>query len=55
MRASPSQTHGPYSRNLRISYGASRIAFHLCWKRYKQVTAFTFDEHYRQAGFKTLP
>ncbi|MBC7130303.1 type II toxin-antitoxin system VapC family toxin [Candidatus Bathyarchaeota archaeon] len=24
-------------------------------KRYKLATAFTFDEHYRQAGFKTLP
>jgi hypothetical protein len=24
-------------------------------KRNKLVTAFTFDEHYRQAGFKTLP
>ena len=23
-------------------------------KRNKLVTAFTFDEHYRQAGFKTL-
>ena len=24
-------------------------------KRNKLVTVFTFDEHYRQAGFKTLP
>lgn len=24
-------------------------------KRHRLVTAFTFDEHYRQAGFKTLP
>lgn len=24
-------------------------------KRNKLVTSFTFDEHYRQAGFKTLP
>jgi len=24
-------------------------------ERYRLVTAFTFDEHYRQAGFKTLP
>ena len=24
-------------------------------KRYRLATAFTFDEHYRQAGFKTLP
>lgn len=24
-------------------------------RRYKLATAFTFDEHYGQAGFKTLP
>lgn len=24
-------------------------------KRYRLVTAFSFDEHFRQAGFKTLP
>ncbi|MDI6903888.1 MAG: PIN domain-containing protein [Candidatus Bathyarchaeia archaeon] len=24
-------------------------------KRYRLATAFTFDEHYRQAGFKMLP
>jgi hypothetical protein len=24
-------------------------------KRHRLVTAFTFDEHYRQAGFKKLP
>lgn len=24
-------------------------------RRYKLATAFTFDEHFKQAGFKTLP